>query len=94
MFFHTFIALVALPPSGLPQVSTNADTLTIILNIVFTIIGALSLLFITVGAFKYVVSRGDPQAVAQAKDTILYAVIGLVVSLLAATIINFVIINI
>jgi len=77
-----------------PTVPADANTLPQILNIVLGIAGALSLLTITYGGFKYVISRGDPQSVNKAKDTILYAVIGLVVTLSAAAIVNFVLKNV
>ena len=52
--------------------------------------GALSVIFIIVGGFRYVISGGNPKEVAQAKATITYAIIGLVVSILAVVIVNFV----
>ena len=54
-------------------------------------VGFASLVMITVGGFKYVVSRGDPQATAGARNTIIYAVIGLVVALVAQGILTFVV---
>ena len=42
------------------------------------------------GGIKYVTSGGDSAGVTSAKNTILYAVIGLVVALLAYTLVNFV----
>ncbi len=55
------------------------------------IIGALSVVMIIVGGFKYITSSGDPSKVGSAKNTILYAVIGLVLSLLAYAIVQFVV---
>ncbi|MBP9738225.1 hypothetical protein KBD20_00900 [Candidatus Saccharibacteria bacterium] len=52
--------------------------------------GAVSVIMIIVGGFRYVVSGGDSNATKGAKDTILYAVIGLVVVIFAQTIITFV----
>jgi hypothetical protein len=45
---------------------------------------------IIVGGLRYVLSAGDPKNTQAAKDTILYAVIGVVVALLAYAIVNFV----
>jgi hypothetical protein len=45
---------------------------------------------IILGALRYVISAGDASKITQAKNTILYAVIGLVVALLAFAIVNFV----
>lgn len=60
------------------------------LRLVFGIAGAASLVVIAYGALKYVLSQGNPQETAKAKDTILNAIIGLVVCLSAVGIISFV----
>lgn len=76
--------------SPLPNVAANPNRVQIILSVIFSIIGALSLLFVTVGGFRYVASQGDPQAAARAKGTITYALVGLVVSICAVSIVTFV----
>ena len=43
-----------------------------------------------IGGFRYVLSNGNEKSVTAAKDTILYAIIGVVIALLAFAIINFV----
>ena len=62
-----------------------------VVNILIFIIGAISVIMIIVGGLRYVLSGGDQNSVKAGKDTILYAVIGLVVSLMAYAIVNFVI---
>lgn len=52
--------------------------------------GIISVLMIIIGGFMYVLSAGDQAKVTKAKDTVLYAVIGLVVTLLAFSIVKFV----
>lgn len=76
--------------SPLPKTPTGPSRVTAILTIVFGIVGALSLLFITIGGFKYILSEGDPQAAAKAKGTIIYALVGLIVSISAVAIVTFV----
>lgn len=76
--------------NGLPVIVADSTTVTTILNIVFSIMGAVSVIMVLFGSFKYVISRGEPQATAQAKDTILYALIGVAVATLAFSIVNFV----
>lgn len=61
-----------------------------ILSVAFLAAGSLSILFIVIGGFRYVISAGDPNGAKQAKDTILYAVVGLLLSTLAWAIVNFV----
>lgn len=70
--------------SLLPLVRTVVNTLLLIT-------GALAVVMIVLGGMKYVTSRGDSTEVASAKNTILYAVIGLVVALLAYAVVDFVI---
>lgn len=67
------------------------SVIKLIIDVLLYFIGALSVVMIIYGGFKYVTSSGESSAVASAKNTILYAVIGLIVSVLAFGIVNFVI---
>ncbi len=62
-----------------------------ILNAVYGFVGVLAVIVIVIGGVMYMTSAGDPAKVARAKTTIMYAVIGLVVVLLAFAITTFVI---
>lgn len=64
---------------------------TTLINVLLYVIGAISVLMLIYGGIRYTISGGDSAAVTAAKNTILYAVIGIVVSLLAYAIVNFVI---
>ncbi len=61
-----------------------------IINIFSVVVGAVSVIMIIIGGFRYVISGGDSSATKSAKDTIMYAVIGLVVVLFAQVIVIFV----
>jgi len=61
-----------------------------LVNTALFILGAVSVVMIILGGIKYTTSTGDTKNVESAKNTILYAVIGLVVALLAYAIVNFV----
>lgn len=61
-----------------------------ITNLLLYAAGILAVVFVLVGAFQYVISGGNPDATKKAKDTILYALIGLVVTAAAYAIVNFV----
>jgi hypothetical protein len=74
----------------LPQASANANSLERILTIVFSIAGATALLFVVIGGFKFVLSRGDPQGVAKARNSVVYALIGLAVSVTAIALVTLV----
>lgn len=62
-----------------------------IVNILLFLLGAISVIMIVIGGFKYATSQGDSSSLSSAKNTILYAVIGLVVAIAAFAIVNFVI---
>jgi hypothetical protein len=63
----------------------------IVTNVLLFIIGAIAVIMLIIGGIRYVVSGGDSSAVTSAKNTILYAVVGIVVALLAYALVNFVI---
>ena len=75
---------------GLPRVTADDATWGNIVGGVFIFSGAWALLFIVIGAVRYAASAGDQGLITKAKDTILYAVIGLIVSILAFTGVQFV----
>ncbi len=60
-----------------------------IANIMLIVIGAVAVIMLIVGGFRYVVSGGDSNSVEAAKNTILYAIIGIVVAFLAYAAVNF-----
>lgn len=64
--------------------------ITVIINTLLSIVGVVAVIMIIVGGFRMVVSGGNEKAVADARNTILYAVIGLIVAVLAFAIVNFV----
>jgi hypothetical protein len=61
-----------------------------ITNVLLFIIGAISVIMLIIGGIRYVVSGGDSSAVTSAKNTILYAIVGIIVALLAYALVNFV----
>ena len=64
---------------------------TQITNTVLYIVGIISVVMLIYGGLRYVISGGDSKKVTDAKNTILYAIIGLIISILAFAIVNFVI---
>ncbi|MBO4812770.1 hypothetical protein J5491_01325 [Candidatus Saccharibacteria bacterium] len=60
-------------------------------NTVLYIVGIIAVIMLIIGGIKYVVSGGDSKKVTDAKNTILYAIIGLIIAFLAFAIVNFVI---
>ena len=60
-------------------------------NTILYIVGIIAVIMLIIGGIKYVTSGGDSKKVTDAKNTVLYAIIGLVISFLAFAIVNFVI---
>lgn len=71
--------------------SDNAGTLIgkVVSTLLF-IVGMLSVVMIIFGGILYTTSAGDAGRVARAKNTVMYAIVGLVVSLLAYAIVHWV----
>lgn len=65
-----------------------------IINIVLYFLAAIAVVVIIIAGFMYVVSGGDASAVTKAKNTILYAVVGLIVAIMAYAIVNFVVLHV
>mgnify|MGYP001018862942 CR=1 FL=1 len=61
-----------------------------IVNIMLFLLGAIAVIMIVIGGIRYTTSNGDSNSINSAKNTILYAVIGLVVAILAFAIVNFI----
>lgn len=60
------------------------------INIMLFGVGVLSVVMLIFGGFRYVISGGKKESVTNAKNTILYAIIGLLVAVFAYAIINFI----
>lgn len=65
-----------------------------ILNTLTFVIGAVSVLMIVIGGLRYTLSNGDSTGINNAKNTIIYSVVGLIVAVMANAIVNFVLTNI
>lgn len=59
-------------------------------NIIALVAGISAVIIIVISGIMYITSGGDPQSVSRAKNTLIYAVVGLVIVVLARTIITFV----
>jgi hypothetical protein len=64
------------------------------INLFSMVVGVISVIMIIVGGLKYIISMGDGGNVKSAKDTILYAIIGLVIVVMAQIIVRFVLTSI
>jgi hypothetical protein len=73
------------------QDTSAADAIKNVINVLLYVLGAVAVIVIVIGGIMYTTSGGESANVTKAKNMILYAVVGLVVALLAYAIVNFVI---
>ena len=74
---------------------TNANVvIKNVTNTMFFIIGAVSVIMLIYGGIRYTTSGGNANSVTAAKNTVIYSIVGLVISILAYAIVNFVVTNI
>lgn len=69
----------------------NTGVFSQISSVLLFIVGAVAVIMIVIGGLRYVISGGDASQVQAAKNTILYALVGIIVAILAYAAVNFVI---
>ncbi|MEK7620837.1 MAG: hypothetical protein AAB395_00595 [Patescibacteria group bacterium] len=74
--------------------SDLTKTIKNVINILLFLIGMVAVIFIVIAGLRFVTSNGDANTVSSAKNTIIYAVIGIVVAVMAYAIVNFILFNI
>lgn len=74
----------------LPHATADSSAVQTLLTVVISVIAVVCVLFVAIGGLRYVLSQGDPNGVSKAKGTIMYALIGLAVAVLADFIVIFV----
>ncbi|MBI2642612.1 MAG: hypothetical protein HYW97_02095 [Candidatus Wildermuthbacteria bacterium] len=73
-----------LPFTGIPtQGEAVLDLINLVASWVFAIFVAVSIIFIVMGAFEFVTAQGDPAKITKARQSLIYAVIGIVLALIA-----------
>ena len=78
--------------SGMPAELIGATgVFTRITNTILFTVGIISVVMLIFGGLRYIVSGGDSKKVTDAKNTIMYAIIGLIIAILSYAIVNFVI---
>ena len=75
--------------SSAPETPEASDVVRNIINTIIGMLGIVAVVFIFIGGISYMTSSGDAGKVKKAKDTILYACIGLAVCALSFAIANF-----
>ncbi len=74
--------------NGNTQGVSLSGTANFILNLLSFVAALISVIMIVIGGIKYATSSGDSNEISNAKNTILYALVGLIVAVLAKPIVN------
>ncbi len=64
-----------------------------VVNSILTLVGIIAVIFVIIGGVRYITSQGDESAAAQAKLTVIYAVLGIVIVILSSVLINMIILS-
>ncbi len=75
---------------NVPADDSLMSTIQIILNVIVGVVGIAAVAVIILGGVTFVTSQGDAAKVTKGKNTIIYGIVGLIISLLAFAIVNFV----
>jgi hypothetical protein len=78
-------------PSGGPTVES---AISAAINLISIVVGVIAVIMIIIGGLKYILSSGDSNNINSAKNTILYAIIGLVIVAFAQVIVRYVLNNV
>ena len=73
------------------DIFADGGLFTTIVNTMLFIVGAVAVVMIIFGGFRYIISGGKADSITAAKNTIMYAVIGIIVALLSYAILDFVV---
>ncbi len=79
-------ATTGAPGAGL----TVGGVIQTVVKVLIFLVGAVAVIMIVIGGFRYTTSAGDQAAIKSAKNTILYSVVGLAVAIFAFAIVSFV----
>jgi hypothetical protein len=75
-------------PKG--SINTVSDIVMTALNVLILIVGLIAIVFVVIGGYRYITASGNDEQIKAAKGTILNALIGLAVVILAAALVRIV----
>lgn len=86
------LAVITLDTDGsIPETNLENSQVQLALQIFFGIAAAVAVLIIAIAALKYTLSRGDESVIKKSKETIIYAVAGLLITITAFSIVTLVV---
>ncbi|MDB5179187.1 MAG: hypothetical protein JWN01_1130 [Patescibacteria group bacterium] len=79
------------PTNAKENLFASGGIFSTIANTLIFLVGAVAVIFLIIGGLRYVVSQGDAKNIEAAKNTILYAIVGIVVAVISFALVQFVI---
>ena len=81
-----------LPPSsgGIYEISDLLLLLAAVLRLIFTASAVVAVVYVILGGYAYVTAYGNPESIQKGKQTLTWAIIGLIISIAAFMIVQFV----
>lgn len=76
--------------TGLPVVGANAANVQNLLQVLFGILAVVSVVIITIAGLRFIIESTNPQETARARNTIVFAVLGLIIAISGQIIVSFV----
>lgn len=76
--------------TGLPVINANSTSVQTALQLLFGILAVISVIMITLAAIRFITESTNPQETTKARNTIIYAVIGLIIAISGQVIVAFV----
>ncbi len=80
-----------IPKPALDSANGSDNVIARVFEILFATLGAVAFLMIVLAGLKFSLSRGNPDAATKARNTVVYSLVGLVISLSAYAIVRFVV---
>lgn len=89
-FLNTIAGFIDNTQVNAPQQSLENSDIQSVLQLVFGLSGAVALLIMVVSGLRFVFSQGDPNSITKARNSLIYALIGLVICSAGFSIVTFV----
>lgn len=83
---------MALNPPIVPNPLLEFDPGNVLAQVISNLLlwgGAIALLFIIIGGFRFIISMGNQEGIEKARQTVLYAILGLLIIFLAYLIVAY-----
>jgi cytochrome bd-type quinol oxidase subunit 2 len=75
----------------IPKGNVDSNTFADVLELTFGLLGAIALIVIILSGIRFIMARGNSEAVARARNTIVYAAVGIILSVLSFAIVRLVV---